>query len=202
MDKQMIAKLQSAVGAGVDGVMGIGTLTKLFQKLGCPTFERAESLAIAGNKFMREAGIMDNPLRFVHFIGQVAHESAGFIYMEEIADGSAYEGRKDLGNLQAGDGKRYKGRGPLQLTGRANYRTIGRLIGIDLERNPTLCADPSIGMQVATVFWTRNNLNVLCDADDVKAVTKRVNGGQNGLADRIARTNRVKGMLGLPLTFK
>ncbi len=94
---------------------------------------------------MRTFGILDNSLRLIHFLAQLAHETGNFRYMEEIASGAAYEGRKDLGNTQAGDGKRFKGRGPIQLTGRANHRKYGQQLGIDFENNPEIVALPSVG---------------------------------------------------------
>ena len=88
-------------------------------------------------------------LRKTAFLAQLAHESAELRFMEEIASGAAYEGRKDLGNTQPGDGKRYKGRGPIQLTGRANYKKFGDLLGLDLVNNPTIAATPEVGFRVA-----------------------------------------------------
>ncbi|MET0376400.1 MAG: glycoside hydrolase family 19 protein, partial [Rhizorhabdus sp.] len=122
-----------------------------------------------------------------------------FLYMEEIwgptAAQKGYEGRKDLGNTQQGDGYKYKGRGPLQCTGRANYRKYGRLLGIDLETNPTLAAVPSIGLHIALEYWRTHNLNALADNDDVVGITHKVNGGENGLADRKKQLAAVKGWL-------
>ena len=83
-----------------------------------------------------------------------------------------------------GDGKRYKDRGPIQLTGRANYRKYGQQLGIDFENNPEIVAIPSIGLMVACKFWADNGLNLLADQDDVRAVTRRINGGYNGFEDR------------------
>ncbi len=127
---------------------------------------------------------IDTALRIAHFTAQVAHESAGFRAVEEFADGRAYEGRRDLGNSQPGDGPRYKGRGLIQLTGRANYRDIGRMLNLDLEARPALAAEPVNALRIACAYWDWRNLNRLADADDLNAVTRAVNGGLNGLADR------------------
>lgn len=129
-------------------------------------------------------------------MAQLAHESGNFRYMEEIASGRAYEGRKDLGNTEKGDGTRYKGRGPIQLTGRANYRKYGLALGIDFENNPEIVALPSIGMLVACKYWDDNGLNELADKDDINLITRRINGGFNGLDDRKAKLNTMKNMLG------
>lgn len=197
MDKKTVMSLQRAVGANIDGFMGKNTLKSLFIKLGCPKPEVAEALAINANVQLKLKGILDTPLRFAHFMAQCGHESGGFVYMEEIASGVAYEGRKDLGNTVVGDGKRYKGRGPIQLTGRANYRRIGLRLGLNLEGNPTLVSDPSIGMWCAIEYWDENNLNKYADSDDTKGLTRRINGGQNGLKDREERLARMKTLLGI-----
>ncbi len=137
------------------------------------------------------------PLREAAFIAQLAHESAELRYMEEIASGAAYEGRRDLGNTQAGDGKRFKGRGPIQLTGRANYKRYGELLGVDLINNPLLAATPEVGFRTASLYWQKNDLNTLADKQWFKTITKRINGGFNGLADRIKYYNRAKSVLGI-----
>lgn len=189
-----IRKLQAAVGAPVDGIAGIGTFTAMFRKCGASS-ERAVDLATCAARWFAEYGLMDSAQRLAHFLAQVIHESGSFRYMEEIASGSAYEGRADLGNREPGDGKRYKGRGPIQITGRANYRTFGRRIGIDIESNPEIAAVPSIGLHLALEYWKSRNLNVLADTDDVVGITRKINGGTNGLADRKAHLAKVKGWL-------
>ena len=137
------------------------------------------------------------PLREAAFLAQLAHESAELKFMEEIASGSAYEGRLDLGNTQPGDGKRFKGRGPIQLTGRANYQRYGGLLGVDLISNPPLAATPEVAFRIAGLYWKRNNLNELADKQMFKTITKRINGGFNGLADRVKYYGIAKRVLGI-----
>ena len=135
-------------------------------------------------------------LRVSHFMAQCAHECDNFRTMEEYASGAAYEGRAALGNTQPGDGVRYKGRGVIQLTGRANYRTYGAALGLDLENNPQLAAAPENAVRVACEYWKRNNLNALADADDISAITRRINGGLNGLEDRQLKLRIAKSIWG------
>ncbi|MEN9886064.1 MAG: hypothetical protein RL758_642 [Pseudomonadota bacterium] len=190
-----IKALQRAVGVNADGQAGIVTWTAVFQKLGA-TIDRAEELALPMAALASSYGLLAAPLRLPHFLAQLAHESGGFRYMEELASGAAYEGRADLGNTSPGDGKRFKGRGPIQITGRANYRRFGRIIGIDIERHPEAAAIPSIGLQLALAYWQDRGLNALADADDVVGITRRINGGTNGLDDRRGRLAKVKQWLG------
>jgi putative chitinase len=131
-----------------------------------------------------EAYELDTRLRIAHFLGQTCHESAGFRTTEEFASGAAYEGRKDLGNVKKGDGRLYKGRGLLQLTGRANYAEYGKALGVDLENNPAMAAEPALSLKIACEYWKRRKLNADCDRDDIRATTRRINGGLNGLEDR------------------
>ncbi len=138
---------------------------------------------------------IDTALRIAHFMGQVTHECAGFRTTEEFASGAAYEGRRDLGNTQPGDGKRYKGRGLLQLTGRANYREYGTALGLPLEDQPELAADPLTSLRIACEYWKRRKINDLADADNLPGVTRRVNGGLNGLDDRRKYLQKAKSVL-------
>lgn len=131
-------------------------------------------------------------LRVCHFLAQAAHESAGFRTLEEFASGAAYEGRDDLGNVRPGDGKRYKGRGIFQLTGRANYRVMGQKLGVDLENRPELASDPMISIKTACEYWNSRKLSIYADLDDVRTVTKKINGGYNGFEDRKLYLQRVK----------
>ena len=131
-----------------------------------------------------EAYEIDTRLRIAHFLGQTCHESAGFRTTEEFASGAAYEGRKDLGNIKKGDGRLYKGRGLLQLTGRANYAEYGKALVVDLENNPAMAAEPALSLKIACEYWKRKKLNADCDRDDIRATTRRINGGLNGLEPR------------------
>jgi len=187
-------QLQTALGVPADGQIGPTTLTALFKKLGATT-DRAQELALSANVHFPAYGIMDSGLRLAHFMAQLIHESGSFRYMEEIASGKAYEGRADLGNTQSGDGVTYKGRGPIQITGRANYRRFGGKIGVDIERHPELAAIPSIGLHLALEYWRERGLNAFADADDLEAITRRINGGLNGFADRKAHLGKLKGWL-------
>lgn len=187
-------KLQTRLGVTADGDVGRGTLAALFAAFGAKPALAAE-LGLAANVHFRTYGILDTGLRLAHFMGQCAHESGGFRYMEEIASGQAYEGRADLGNTQPGDGRRYKGRGPIQLTGRANYRAFGREVGIDFEAHPEMVAFPSVGLMAAVRYWNSRNLNALADADDLLGITRKINGGTNGLEDRKVQTAKAKGLI-------
>lgn len=135
------------------------------------------------NDAMREFEIATY-LRAAAFLAQLAHESAELRYFQEIASGKAYEGRKDLGNTQPGDGVKFKGHGPIQITGRANHTACGKALGLDLVNNPTLITQPENAFRSAGWFWDTRNLNALADGRLFKAITKKINGGFNGLADR------------------
>jgi predicted chitinase len=159
----------------------------------CSAAKRADYLPFI-QAAMQEFAIT-NYWRETAFLAQLAHESAELRYMEEIASGAAYEGRKDLGNTQPGDGKRYKGRGPIQLTGRANYQKFGGLLGLDLINNPEVAATKEVGFRIAGLFWKSHGLNELADQQQFKAITKAINGGYNGLDDRTKYYERAKKVL-------
>lgn len=143
-------------------------------------------------------GNIDTCHEIAAFVAQIGHESAGLRYFEELASGDAYNGRADLGNTQPGDGPRFKGRGPIQLTGRANYRAAGKALGMDLEEKPEQVCLPSAGFKSSVWFWTSNGLNKYCTGtyNDFVTLTRRINGGTNGLDDRLARWDKAKAKLG------
>jgi len=139
---------------------------------------------------------IDTFLRLSHFLGQAAHETDGFRTLEEYASGANYEGRKDLGNTQPGDGRRYKGRGIFQLTGRANYKKYGNLLNIDLENMPDKAAESQISVMTACQYWKNLNLSLYADKDDLITITKKINGGTLGLEDRVKHYEHALHVLG------
>ena len=128
--------------------------------------------------------------RLAAFIAQIGHESGQLKYVKEIwgptAAQTKYEGRKDLGNTVAGDGSKYRGRGLIQITGRANYMACGEGLGLDLINHPELLEKPQHSCMSAAWFWASRGLNTLADAGQFDKITQRINGGQNGAADRQA----------------
>lgn len=120
-------------------------------------------------------------------------EAQPYLNNEEKLANKVYQGRDDLGNTQPGDGYRYRGRGLIQITGRGAYREFGRKLGVDLENNPDLALDPDIALRIAVRTWSdtrprgERTTNQLADDNRIEAITKRINGGYNGLEDRKAR---------------
>ena len=153
---------------------------------------------------MEKGGITTSD-RIAAFMAQLAHESGEYRHMEEIwgptEDQLGYEGRADLGNVLAGDGIRFTGHGPMQITGRANHRACGRWLGIDAEADPLLLTQPRYGTAAAVWFWTIGNgkidLNLLADRGWFKTITRVINGGLNGLSDRRQYWDRNRALLGL-----
>src|SRR6266581_662842 len=117
------------------------------------------------------------PLRLAHFLAQILHETGG------------------LAITQAGDGFRYRGGGIMQTTGRANYRRMGQKCGVDLEANPELVCSAAHALKPALAEWSEGNLNAAADRDDIHTITRRINGGYNGLADRQAWYRRVRPLI-------
>ena len=186
------------IGA-MDGVAGKLTYAGIF------AYVARRPLAIllphgeAAAMWLPHYGIADSVARLANFVGQAVHESGNFRYTSEIWGPTkaqrGYEGRSDLGNIQPGDGYTFRGRGIFQLTGRANYRAIGDRVGHPLEDNPALAERPDIAMLIAGDFWSLKNLNELADSGLEDKITKRINGGVNGLAERRALVARAKGLL-------
>ncbi|KAB7730128.1 peptidoglycan-binding protein [Rudanella paleaurantiibacter] len=142
-------------------------------------------------------------LRLSHFMAQILHESDRMRAVEEYASGETYEGRKDLGNTEPGDGVRFKGRGLIQLTGRANYTAFSKRFGVDVVANPELLEEPRWALVSALYYWNTRKLNARADADDVLAISQIINQGSvprpgvkrrlpNGYDDRVALLARSK----------
>lgn len=140
---------------------------------------------------------LNTQLELAHFLAQAAHESAYFRTLSEYASGAAYEGRRDLGNVYPGDGRRYKGRGIFQLTGRANYAAMGKKLGVDLVNNPGLAATPEISVQTALEYWKSRNLSKWAKEDNIEQITKLINGGYNGLKERRIHLQKAKRAIAL-----
>jgi predicted chitinase len=179
--------------------VSLSSLCELMPRLG---EDKARTFVLPLNQAMAEFGISTAP-RAAAFLAQLAHESEqltdwvedphrhvvdGCRYCREHgphAAGPQYEGRiKNLGNTQPGDGVRFIGRGPIQLTGRSNYEHAGRELGVDLARSPDLAASPAVGFRIAAWYWRDHGLNELADVGDFVLITKRINGGTLGLEER------------------
>lgn len=180
-------------------MMDVDRIAQVMQATGDPhlpasTFEHhAPALWPA----MQETEIT-TPLRVAAFLAQLAHETGGWRWLKELGGPSyftRYDGRRDLGNTQPGDGYRYRGRGYIQITGRANYRHYGEVLGIALETQPELAQVPMIAAAIATRFWTDHGLNRLADQGDLIAITRTINGGLSGQDDRAERYALAKKIL-------
>ncbi|MFA5026620.1 MAG: glycoside hydrolase family 19 protein [Candidatus Methylomirabilota bacterium] len=158
---------------------------------------RAPIYLVPMNDAMAEFQI-NTPARQAAFLAQVAHESGSLRYTRELASGAAYEGREDLGNTEVGDGAKYRGRGLIQITGRANMAKCSAALYGDpdhLLSNPEVLELPAAACRSAAWFWQSHGLNELADAGDFIRITKRVNGGTNGYADRLDFYERAKKVL-------
>lgn len=153
---------------------------------------------------------ISTPIRQLCFLAQVGHESGSLFFTEELASGAAYEGRKSLGNIQPGDGIRFKGRGLIQITGRSNYKAVGDALGVDFIKTPTLLGGKNVNVctneqlknaaMSAGWFWNSRRLNFIADTININKtidtgtnlsnfilITRKINGGTNGLHDRLNR---------------
>ena len=150
------------------------------------------------NTAMNRYGIVGTQ-RAAAFIAQVGHESGQFRWLKELwgptAQQAGYEGRADLGNTVTGDGSKYRGRGLIQITGRANYAACGEALGLDLLSKPELLELPQYAAMSAAWFWSTRGLNSLADQKDFAKITRRINGGLNGLEERLALWERAKKVL-------
>ena len=141
-------------------------------------------------------GDITTPKRVAAFLAQLAHESNELRQWSEAGDGHQYEGRAALGNNQPGDGTKFKGRGPIQLTGRDNYAAAGKALHVNLVGNPERAAWIDTGFRAAVWFWTSRGLNAKADAGDFAGITRSINGGLNGQEQRLAYYETAKAALG------
>lgn len=147
---------------------------------------------------------INTPQRLSAFLGQVLHESAEFRHVRELGS-NAYLSKYDTGKLAArlgntpaadGDGQRYRGRGLIQITGATNYRACAEALGIDLLSHPELLEEPEYAVQSACWYWWEHGLNLWADINDFRTITRKINGGYNGLADRVGYWERASRVLG------
>jgi putative chitinase len=193
--------VQGRLGIAADGIAGPVTFTEILAEVAgvaMPT----DTMTALGKGFAAHilaSGIADTAVRLGNFIGQAAHETEDFRFLREIWGPTpaqrGYEGRADLGNDQPGDGQRFLGRGIFQITGRANYADAGHRLGLDLVGNPQLAEQPDVAVQTAIDFWNFHHLSALADSGQEDVITRRINGGVNGIADRRALVAKAKALL-------
>ncbi|MBX3604856.1 MAG: hypothetical protein KF788_06280 [Piscinibacter sp.] len=198
----MTASLPAPAPTGVRA--GALTLAELGQIMRRASESRLREALPGLNAAMQEFDISTR-LRQAHFLAQAAYESGELRSLEEAWTGSPAQLRYEppsslaaqLGNTQPGDGKKYRGRGYVSLTGKENYKTYGDALGIDLIANPDLAARWDVGARVFGVYWKTRQLNALADKDDIEGITRRINGGLNGLDSRKLYLVRAKAALGI-----
>lgn len=140
---------------------------------------------------------INTPKRQAAFLAQLAHESGSLKYVRELASGENYEGRKDLGNTEPGDGVKFKGRGLIQITGRTNYERVGSALGYDFINEPGKLELPGPATFSAGWFWFTHGLNEFADKDYFETITRRINGGLTNLDDRMKHWKNCKQALGI-----
>jgi len=181
--------LNTVANAGLvmDGKLGPKTLAAAMRRAAGRSALLIPTLATVLADKLPEHGI-DTALRVRQFLAQACCETDHFATLVEYGGLSyfqRYEGRRDLGNTQAGDGPRFKGRGLLQTTGRANYTALAKATGVDCVNHPELLEEPETAVEAACRYWTARDINAAADAADTRRATLLINGGYNGLADRM-----------------
>jgi len=132
------------------------------------------------------------PIRVSMFLSQALTETLRFFSLKEFASGDAYDTRVDLGNTpeKDGDGRKWKGRGIFQTTGKTNYTRVSKALGIDCLTHPEMLEEPKWAVESACLYWKDRSLNTIADTGDIVKMSKRINGGTNGLEERIAYYNK------------
>lgn len=188
---------QQRLGVTADGIAGPVTYAALMARVGGR--KPMDGLGAAMSRHAGDYAIDANPERMAGFLGETAMESGSFTIMREIWGPTSaqqrYEGRGDLGNTHAGDGFLYRGRGLIEITGRANYTDAAADLGIDLVNHPELAEKPDGAVLVSLWFWRKRGLNALCDQRDWTTLTRRINGGQTAQAQRLQFINRALAVL-------
>lgn len=151
-------------------------LTGLARRFGAKPNAAVVAGIVENQHFLIDGGI-DTPTRMAEFLAQACLETDYFRVLEEYASGADYEGRKDLGNVVAGDGKRFKGRGIFQCTGRDNYKRYGKRLGLDLLKEPELAERPDVSVRIAVMYWNDKGLNAYADAKNTRAISRAINRG-------------------------
>lgn len=155
-------------------------LVEVFPRANPGILEAIDSVAVNLAK-------LNSKIRLSYFLAQCAHESGGFQFTKELGNRkyfARYEGRKDLGNVFPGDGEKYCGRGLIHVTGRANYTQCGEWIGLPIIEQPELLEESGPAVRSACWYWITRNLNAICDAQNFTLLTRRINGGTNGMSSR------------------
>ena len=167
-----------------------------------PQSDRKDREELGGPLYaaLMQAPTGDTQRRVAHYLAQIGHETGQLRFRREIWGPTPaqrrYEGRKDLGNTHRGDGKRFMGRGLIQITGRANYAAYGQSVGRDLLADPdAVRREPALCIGCSLWYWRTHGLDALADRDDLEAVTRAINGGLNGLGDRAALLHQATGAL-------
>jgi putative chitinase len=178
---------------GASTALSAGQLRAIMPKLDAG---RADTFLKPLGGAMKEFGIT-TPKRQAAFLAQVAHECGQLRFQEEMMASQSHENRAELGNTSPGDGAKYKGRGPLMLTGRANYKAAGQALKLDLEAKPELVSQPDIGCRVAGWYWKTQGLNELADRGDFRGITQHIHGDLVGLDARMKFYRQAKQVLGV-----
>jgi putative chitinase len=180
----------------VDGDLGPKTYAALCQY--AASWHVGSDIGAGLGRGMAEYWLGGTGLRLAHFLAQASHETGGFKWMQEQGGPAyfkKYDGRRDLGNTEPGDGARFHGRGIFQLTGRANYGSMSKRTGLDLLGDPDLAAEPTNAVRIAVLYWQDHHLDAKADADDIEGITRAINGGLNGIEDRKHCLARAKAVL-------
>lgn len=192
-------RAQTNLGVTPDGIAGRKTYAALLNTIAGRPTPLASDLGFALSLNVGSYAVDNTVDRLAAFLGEAAHETLGFTLLKELwgptKQQQGYEGRADLGNNQPGDGFRFRGRGMFQLTGRANYADYGHRLGLDLVSHPELVERPSAAVLTALEYWKMRGLNDLADRQDWAGITRKINGGTNGAAERLAYIQKAREVL-------